>query len=64
MGGADWDAWQSHLLEAVVRSQRQDGCKQGSWDPQGNPLGRVGATALLTLCFEAYQRFDHIVAAR
>ncbi len=64
LGGKDWESWERHLLDAVMKSQRQDECSKGSWDPQGSPLGRVGSTALLTLCEEVYYRYDRIVVAR
>lgn len=53
MGGQDWNRWNSSLLDAVVQSQRRDGCEAGSWDPEVDPFGsrggRVYATATLAL---------------
>ncbi|MFG0320626.1 MAG: hypothetical protein ACF8XB_25360 [Planctomycetota bacterium JB042] len=53
IGGDGWDRWSGALAEAVERTQREDGCARGSWDPQFDPWGHAGgrvyATALLTL---------------
>lgn len=68
MAGRDWDAWQPRMLAAVVKTQRDDGCEKGSWDPQFDPWGhrggRVYATAIMTLCLEVYYRYDRVLGAR
>ena len=64
VGGPAWKAWSENLRGAVVGTQRTDGavcCARGSWDPVGpasGRFGRVGATALRTLCLEIYYRYD------
>ncbi len=68
MAGADWDKWQERMLDAVVKTQRTDGCEKGSWDPQFDPWGhrggRVYSTAIMTLCLEVYYRYDRVLGAR
>jgi len=68
LAGRDWDRWQSRMLDAVVRTQRQDGDESGSWDPQYDPFGhrggRVYSTAIMTLCLEVYYRYDRVLGAR
>ncbi|MBL8766588.1 MAG: hypothetical protein JNL94_04430, partial [Planctomycetes bacterium] len=68
MAGRDWDAWQPRMLAAVVKTQRDDGCEKGSWDPQFDPWGhrggRVYSTAIMTLCLEVYYRYDRVLGAR
>ncbi len=68
IGGSEWDKWQQKMLDAVVKSQRQEGCEQGSWDPQYDPWGarggRVYSTAIMTLCMEVYYRYDRVLGAR
>ncbi len=68
MAGQDWDKWQVKMLDAVVKTQRQDGCETGSWDPQFDPWGhrggRVYSTAIMTLCLEVYYRYDKVLGAR
>lgn len=60
LGGEDWDAWRSKIADAVMKSQSTDGEDQGSWDPKFDPWGgqggRVYATAMMTMCLEAYGR--------
>lgn len=68
MAGQDWDKWQGKMLDAVVKTQRQEGDEKGSWDPQFDPWGhrggRVYATAIMTLCLEVYYRYDRVLGAR
>jgi hypothetical protein len=68
MAGRDWDTWQPRMLDAVVKTQRNDGCEKGSWDPQFDPWGhrggRVYATAIMTLCLEVYYRYDRVIGSR
>ena len=68
VGGTSWDRWQPFMLDAVVKSQRQDGDAKGSWDPHDDPAmreaGRVFSTALQALTLEVYYRYDRIVMAR
>ncbi len=55
-----WQRWNKALQSALVGSQRSDGDKTGSWDP--DPIwaaygGRAYSTALGALCLEVYYRF-------
>jgi hypothetical protein len=63
LGGHGWTHWNERLLDAAVKSQRQDGNFKGSWDPVdawGNEGGRVYATAMLVLCLQAPYRYARI----
>jgi hypothetical protein len=68
VGGKDWKYWKNRMLDAVLNSQRTDGCEKGSWDPQVDPWGdsggRVYSTALCTLSLEVFYRYDDILGAR
>ncbi|MFH0943948.1 MAG: hypothetical protein V2A76_02020 [Planctomycetota bacterium] len=68
LAGQDWDKWQSKMLDAVVKTQRQEGDERGSWDPQFDPWGhrggRVYSTAIMTLCLEVYYRYDRLLGGR
>lgn len=68
MAGKDWDTWQAKMLDAVVKTQRQEGDEKGSWDPQFDPWGhrggRVYSTAIMTLCLEVYYRYDRVLGSR
>ena len=68
VGGKDWDLWQKRMLDATVRTQRQDGGERGSWNPELDPWGKQGgrvySTAILNLCLEVYYRYDRVVGAR
>lgn len=61
LGGRSWDTWNTAMLDATVRTQRTEGDLKGSWDPQVDPhwtAGRVGSTALMTLCLESCYRYE------
>lgn len=67
MGGEHWRRWRKAMEPAVIKSQRKDGAARGSWDPVGpwgEPGGRVYSTATMTLCLEAYYRYDRILGGR
>ncbi|MFG0316437.1 MAG: VIT domain-containing protein [Planctomycetota bacterium JB042] len=68
IGGPDWDAWEAAMLEQVVKSQRRDGDEKGSWDAPprsaAHGVGRVGSTAVMSLCLEVDYRYDRILLAR
>jgi hypothetical protein len=55
-GGGAWPAWQTSLVGAIDPMRRTDGdaCGlRGTWDPVDPRIadwGRVGTTALLSLC--------------
>jgi hypothetical protein len=59
-GGEVWNRWNEGMKSALLGSQRKGGDEDGSWDPQGDwheKWGRVGQTALSTLCLEVYYRY-------
>jgi len=58
--GDYWAQWVRALQRVLVDTQRQTGPLAGSWDPNtqwDSYGGRVYATALATLCLEAFYRF-------
>jgi hypothetical protein len=58
--GESWTRWNAAMLRTLSDNQRKDGDDRGSWDPVGafaNEWGRVGQTALATLCLEVYYRY-------
>ena len=60
-GGRHWERWAEALLAALLPSQRRDACAHGSWDGVGEWCvagGRVYATALAALTFEAWYRVE------
>jgi hypothetical protein len=66
VGGPQWNAWNSKLESAVIKTQRSDGNFAGSWDPVdpwGEDGGRVYSTALMTLCMEVYYRYPRVFGA-
>ncbi|HLX64520.1 MAG TPA: prenyltransferase/squalene oxidase repeat-containing protein [Planctomycetota bacterium] len=55
--------WSVAMLNALLPNQRSQGDDNGSWDPAGDysgEWGRVGQTALSTLCLEVYFRNDRV----
>ncbi len=62
IGGRGWDEWERSLRTVLLAAQRRTGDARGSWDPEADPWGhrggRVYSTAIVTLCFETYDRFD------
>jgi hypothetical protein len=67
IGGKVWDAWNTEMTAAVLKSQRHDGNAKGSWDPVdawGEDGGRVYSTAMMTLCLEVYYRYARVLGGR
>ncbi|MGK0201016.1 MAG: hypothetical protein ACI89X_001426 [Planctomycetota bacterium] len=63
-GGNHWKKWSSHLKEALLPPQHQEGNEAGSWDPAGvwgEQGGRVYSTAMSILSLEAYYRYTRLV---
>jgi len=60
-GGSAWSRWNAQVRDQVVRRQRLDGHRAGSWDADdtlyGARGGRIYCTALATLTLEVYYRF-------
>ena len=60
--GQKWKDWNKPLTEALLPSQIKDGDLAGSWNfrNESTPFiwGRVGATALATLCLEIHYRYE------
>jgi hypothetical protein len=58
--GREWEAWNAALQRQLLYSQRFDGERRGSWDPDalwGGYGGRVYSTSLAALCLEVYYRY-------
>jgi hypothetical protein len=59
-GGPEWEEWNRHVREALLKGQRHDGPFRGSWDARtrwGRYGGRVYTTAIATLTLEVYYRY-------
>ena len=59
-GGTPWKAWNPDMTSAILKSQRNGGCVDGSWDPivsYSKRGGRVYTTALGAMTLEVYYRF-------
>ncbi len=68
VGGSGWKKWNEAMNAAVVKTQRRSaaGTLAGSWDPgrrAADVYGRVGATALHTMCLAFYYRYDGVFGA-
>ena len=60
-GGDQWWTWNDAMKKAITENQRKGGDEDGSWDPRGeysSNWGRVGQTALCSLCLEVYYRYQ------
>ncbi len=58
--GPEWEAWNKALQQELLYSQRQDGERRGSWDPDplwGGYGGRVYSTSMAALSLEVYYRY-------
>jgi antitoxin component YwqK of YwqJK toxin-antitoxin module len=67
LGAPFWDSWEVDLRKSVILTQQRSGDARGSWDPVGpwgDPMGRVCATALLTLALECPYRYPRALATR
>ncbi|MEM8882440.1 MAG: von Willebrand factor type A domain-containing protein [Planctomycetota bacterium] len=59
VGGRHWKAWNSAMKEAILGTQD----REGWWQAVGKPeetYGKVGETALMTLCLQVYYRYDRV----
>jgi hypothetical protein len=62
-GGDVWKKWNEGLQASLLPTQCKDGDDAGSWKATGcyaEAWGRVGQTALSTLCLEVYYRYLQI----
>jgi hypothetical protein len=65
MRNKDWERWNLHVREGLIEMQvKQEGCAQGSWDPDipapdrwGQRAGRLYVTSLSILTLEVYYRY-------
>jgi hypothetical protein len=58
--GPEWEAWNAALQRELLYSQRHDGERRGSWDPDplwGGYGGRVYSTSMAALSLEVYYRY-------
>jgi len=60
-GGDNWKRWNEAMKKALLPRQCKDGDDTGSWAPETGGFskcwGRVGETAISTLCLEVYYRY-------
>jgi hypothetical protein len=58
--GENWDKWNFHMREHLIRTQEKAGHAEGSWTPVGSDWGSKGGrlytTSLSLLTLEAYYR--------
>jgi Ca-activated chloride channel family protein len=62
-GGEIWRNWNEAMKKALVENQNKQGDETGSWktgDAADEALGRVGQTALCSLCLETYYRYAQL----
>ena len=65
MKNKDWERWNLKVREGLISMQvKEDGCAQGSWDPNlpvedrwGRSAGRLYVTSLSILTLEVYYRY-------
>jgi hypothetical protein len=62
MGDKYWDSWNPRMRDFLIRTQlkKDDGHREGSWDPRGSDHGgaggRIYSTSLACLTLEVYYR--------
>lgn len=60
MGGRWWKEWNPAMQDVLLKLQRTEGHRAGSWDPDPNWIGQTGgrvyATAIAVLTLEIYYR--------
>ena len=64
LGGDEWTAWQQALRQSLTTRQIHTGVHTGSWPIAGvyaKEWGRVGQTALASLCLGIYSRHGYQV---
>jgi hypothetical protein len=59
--GPEWETWNRKMRRILVDTQERGGCKEGSWNPAGDPWGdnggRLMVTSLSCLTLEVYYRY-------
>ncbi len=60
MEGQEFDLWNYRMREHLIRTQKKEGCKAGSWEPEGTDWGKRGgrlyATGLALMTLQVYYR--------
>jgi len=60
-----WKPWNEALKAVVPAAQAGEGCKKGSFaPPDGDPLGRVGITAIGAMTMQVYYRYARVLGKR
>ncbi|MFC1479041.1 prenyltransferase/squalene oxidase repeat-containing protein [Planctomycetota bacterium] len=63
MTGGYWGKWSKKLKNPLWENQWKEGCMSGSWDPTDDPAsqfgGRLITTAVLSLHFSFYYRYQY-----
>jgi hypothetical protein len=64
LGRDYWKNWNEPMKNALVPTQKREGCENGSWDPVdawGTAGGRVYSTAINILSLEIYYRYGRVL---
>jgi hypothetical protein len=67
LGRDYWKGWNEPMKNALVPTQKREGCENGSWDPVdawGIAGGRVYATAINILSLEIYYRYGRVLGSK
>lgn len=61
VGGRDWNRWNQVIRDVLIKLQRKEDCRAGSWDSLedawGDFGGRIYTTALGALTLQVYYRY-------
>lgn len=61
VGGRDWNRWNQVIRDTLIKLQRKEDCRAGSWDSLedawGDFGGRIYTTALGALTLQVYYRY-------
>jgi len=60
MGGDWWRQWNAAVRDEFISrqvSRPRESALVGSWEPEGNAMGRAMSTAVCALCLEVYYRY-------
>ena len=67
LGRQYWKTWNEPMRNALVPTQKREGCENGSWDPAGawgTAGGRVYSTAINILSLEIYYRYGRVLKVK